>query len=178
MEHDESYAAKTSACHEEFDQNGNPRRVENLHFIDGVLGQGAFGTVRLARRIISDECCHSPPPSAAAHTLSRDNDSHDKSTPKGSGLKYFLSTPRRLTKSHSVPKQESDFFSGEFKIESPPIPLKKTKSPSVVGNLGLFIRSKVSYDVNEDDEQLVAVKIFSKSILKRRKTMEKRQINS
>ena len=148
MEHDESYAVETSACSEEFDQNGNPRRVENLHFIEGVLGQGAFGTVRLARRIMSDGCCDSPP---SPPPLSRN----------GSGLKRILSTPRRLAKSHSVPKQGSDFFSGEFKTESPPILLKETKSPSVVGNLGLFIRSKVSFDIDEDEEQLVAVKIFS-----------------
>jgi serine/threonine protein kinase len=51
------------------------------------------------------------------------------------------------------------------------------KSPSVVGHLGLFIRSKISFDADDDDEQLVAVKIFSKSILKRKRTMQRDKAN-
>jgi hypothetical protein len=30
---------------EKFDEEGNVVKVENLQFIEGVLGQGAFGTV-------------------------------------------------------------------------------------------------------------------------------------
>jgi serine/threonine protein kinase len=36
---------------EEFDCEGNTVKVENLHFLDGILGQGMYGTVRLARRV-------------------------------------------------------------------------------------------------------------------------------
>lgn len=63
---------------------------------------------------------------------------------------------------------------------------KSKKERSVVGKLGLFTPSRCgvsfSFDTDdednidedeEDDEQLVAVKIFSKSILKRRRTMER-----
>ena len=63
---------------------------------------------------------------------------------------------------------------------------KSRKERSVVGKLGLFTPSSrasgVSFsfdtdddseDDDDDDEQLVAVKIFSKSILKRRRTMER-----
>jgi hypothetical protein len=32
----------------EFDKDGNVLKVENLQFIQGVLGQGALGTVHLA----------------------------------------------------------------------------------------------------------------------------------
>jgi serine/threonine protein kinase len=39
---------------EEFDVEGNVVKVENLIFIEGILGQGSFGTVRLARRKISN----------------------------------------------------------------------------------------------------------------------------
>jgi hypothetical protein len=35
---------------EELDEGGNAIRVANLTFIEGILGQGAYGTVRLARR--------------------------------------------------------------------------------------------------------------------------------
>jgi serine/threonine protein kinase len=38
---------------EQLDSDGNTMRVGDLVFIPGVLGQGAFGTVRLARRVIT-----------------------------------------------------------------------------------------------------------------------------
>ncbi|GKY92634.1 hypothetical protein MPSEU_000233500 [Mayamaea pseudoterrestris] len=43
-------AADSDGCDELFDDQGNPLRVANLYFVNGVLGKGAFGTVRLARR--------------------------------------------------------------------------------------------------------------------------------
>ena len=150
-------------CHEEFDPEGNPRRVENLHFIDGVLGTGAFGTVRLAKRILSD-----PPPPPPSPPTSPSTQKHN------SGLKSILSSPRRIAKkSKSEPNRGSDFFSGEFKAEATRNIREQTPSPSVIDNLGLLVRSKVSFDLRHEEEELVAVKIFSKSILKRRRTMER-----
>ena len=43
---------------EEFDDEGNVVKVENLVFIEGILGQGAFGTVRLARRKLNYNAHH------------------------------------------------------------------------------------------------------------------------
>lgn len=180
MEHEEGGTKVTvSACHEEFDNDGNPTRVENLHFIEGVLGQGAFGIVRLARRKLSSSTSSvslTPPPYGQEENANL------------SGLNFIKSPRRRLAKSQSAPDEGSGFFSTEEFFDSAVAaidPLRNRngrkerrknypKSPSVVGNLGLFIRSKISYDEDDDeDEQLVAVKIFSKSILKRRKTMER-----
>ena len=60
----------------------------------------------------------------------------------------------------------------------PTTPLAKRQQgrriPSAVGKLGLFVQSKVSFEMDDGhEEELVAVKIFSKSILKRRRTMER-----
>jgi serine/threonine protein kinase len=68
----------------------------------------------------------------------------------------------------------SDFFNAEIDdgLEIPRQPLPQIKSPPLEGNLGFFICSKASFDHNDDDEQLVAVKILSKSILKWKQMME------
>lgn len=185
---------------EEFDEEGNVTRVGNLLFIEGILGQGAFGTVRLARRKLSTK----------SHVDKR-NLKHTMSTPIGKGsAEPFHSPsasepsktppmrarrPRRyeINKSKSAP-DDSEFFSSdgtggrvrgsELDPQVPPLPQQnspyqgvlrhKHRSPSVVAKLGLFIQSRVSFDHDDDDdEDLVAVKIFSKSILKRRRTMER-----
>jgi len=175
----------TVPCHSEaFDLEGNVIRVGNLHFIDGILGQGAFGTVRLARRKLNDTQDIPQTPS------SLDNDCFvaplSPLTPTGSfGNLHQLNTPtrkrrnRHLMKSRSVPTG-SNLFGGGMEKMLPSIPDRghfnsvslRKKTPSVVGNLGLFIRHKASFD-DQEDEELVAVKIFSKSILKRRRTMER-----
>lgn len=187
-----------------FDEDGNVTEVGNLHFIQGILGQGAFGTVRLARRKIP---------------YARDDHAgkslqHTMSTPAGDGdgnfdpfgAQIFKTPPRRgrrprrfeMSKSKSAP-DDSDFFKAQVTpirsssntsevnkdinamptVQTPAAwnhrEIDRHKSPSVVSKLGLFIQSRVSFDTNEDedDEELVAVKIFSKSILKRRRTMER-----
>lgn len=207
---DDEFMVK-SATKEEFDEDGNVTQVGNLHFIQGILGQGAFGTVRLARRKLNKK--HEEDKKSLRHTLS---------TPlgggKGGGFDPFLGSPasvhvplrgrrprrREISKSKSAPGN-SDFFKGEipgegdstpavdagdyvsaqqqqpqtpenaiFRQQHPP-PERRHKSPSVVSKLGLFIQSRVSFEHDDDDdeEELVAVKIFNKSILKRRRTMER-----
>jgi len=85
---------------------------------------------------------------------------------------------------------ESDFFDVATDCESikvgrldevpfppttPPSKRQGHRLPSAVGKLGLFVQSKVSFEMDDghEQEELVAVKIFSKSILKRRRTMER-----
>jgi len=46
----ESVSSAESAIKEELDGEGNTVKVANLQFIEGVLGTGTYGTVRLARR--------------------------------------------------------------------------------------------------------------------------------
>jgi serine/threonine protein kinase len=280
-DHEDSFQTQQPDEHhsrptEEFDDEGNTIRVENLVFIEGILGQGAFGTVRLARRKFhtNGHCHHGGNGSSSVSVTSV------ATTP---ATPFQGHRPRRgfLDKSVSEPRKKSSFFSEKSDYEmqqeanrsspqtathlpddekkdsnhvsrdtvnastdttpaassrskscvtfstekstrslspqsrkkpeaqaSSPTPshgqhrfLKHRtastpigrrhrgkrfhhhhhhggKSPSVVGNLGLFTRSRSSmnhYDEfgYDDDEQLVAVKIFSKSILKRKRTMER-----
>jgi [calcium/calmodulin-dependent protein kinase] kinase len=255
MEQDNDESAVRFAatpCHEEFDHDGSVTKVENLIFIDGVLGTGAFGTVRLARRKLSSNYqrsatdtrrkklskSQSVPEGASAFFTGKIGEakinnhqplfrgfhrrklSKSQSMPNdGKGSLFFTGIGgfrrRKLSKSQSMPNDDkgSSFFmgigganmnstqplfrgprrrklhksqsmpdvdSGFFTPESPTKAhfhdkrKQSSSSPSVVGNLGLFIRSKISLeDHYVEEEQLVAVKIFSKSILKRRRTMER-----
>jgi serine/threonine protein kinase len=194
MNHPEEINDEQEGGHpnEHFDEDGNIVHVANLFFIQGILGQGAFGTVRLARRKMPQN---------------GDNDTHGGGTPPSppttpEGESYTPGGPitplirrrhRRymMNKSQSAP-DDSDFFTkpnteenNTFLTPERPthnrqrrrVKAQERKSPSVVGKLGLFIQSRVSFDHDHDDddgrEQLVAVKIFSKSILKRRRTMER-----
>ena len=201
---------------EEFDEEGHVVNVANLHFIQGILGQGAFGTVRLARRKLTP-----PPPPPDTPNKGTPGSEEGKVAGTNGGMfsdgteggnvaalaPYAASFPdrrhsrpprrprntKKLAKSKSAPGN-SDFFdlSGEDETSAPATPTgsvtagilaadgknaKQLRSPSVVGNLGLFIRSRSSLTQHHDDddehEQLVAVKLFSKSILKRRRTMER-----
>lgn len=196
MSGDEDLPAKSPTA-EEFDDDGNVTRVGNLHFIDGILGQGAFGTVRLARRKLVPEA-------AKDNSSEKQHLRHAMSTPLGKGAHdpFFrppapvmtpplrARRPRRydMSKSKSAP-DDSDFFKNEdssgtnasaspWVLPSSPLPVRfvtpSHKTPSVVSKLGLFIQSRVSFDNDDDDEEeLVAVKLFNKSILKRRRTMER-----
>ncbi len=119
---------------EEYDKEGNVTKVENLEFIPGILGQGSFGTVRLARRL------HQDPPQQQ-----RDNGS----------LIMRPSASFRYSRSYS------------FEDDS-----------SLMARARLFnrFRSKSrdfggSEIFDDENDQLVAVKIFSKSNLKRRRTI-------
>ncbi|CAJ1942762.1 unnamed protein product [Cylindrotheca closterium] len=203
---------------EAFDEDGNVTRVDNLVFIDGVLGQGAFGTVRLARRKLNESSTvlpspKAPPPKTTPPANSILNNSFfapptSAGTPSNNSTKQTSAEPSKgfesikppksptrnsrrhqRTKSRSVPSGGElfggDLFGGLDKMlqitpsngSSMSIGRSFTqsgkKTPSVVGNLGLFIRQKASFDNDEEAEELVAVKIFSKSILKRRRTMER-----
>lgn len=208
---------------EEFDNEGNVTKVENLVFIDGILGQGeGGGTVRLARRKFlragasSSGSSDGPAarlPAAVTPKALAPPSPHLRCAGKTSGSRR----PRRyfLNKSASAPT-DSSFFSkpwyddcdGDVTEKSAGSERRQSKddlqasprrpctpesvrregptngrnhnikkAPSVVGKLGLFTPSRSSFRFNDNDdeedveEELVAVKIFSKSILKRRRTM-------
>jgi serine/threonine protein kinase len=193
MNHPEEINDEQEGGHpnEHFDEDGNVVHVANLFFIQGILGQGAFGTVRLARRKMpqngnNDTHGGGTPPSLPTTP-------QGESTPGGLISPLIRRRHRRymMNKSHSAP-DDSDFFvkpnteeNNTFLTPERPthnrqrrrVKAQERQSPSVVGKLGLFIQSRVSFDHDHDDddsrEQLVAVKIFSKSILKRRRTMER-----
>lgn len=139
---------------EEFDKEGNVVKVENLEFIPGILGQGAFGTVRLAKRRLGGST-----ESVGSEYRTRRRRSHH-------------------TKSRSVPLGRA-IRSGSFDETRNSVRPDCKRSIST-RRFGLFrSRSRDCVDdhhettENSDNDQLVAVKIFSKSNLKRRRTIER-----
>jgi serine/threonine protein kinase len=144
----------------EFDADGNVVRLGDLTFCEGILGQGECGTVRLARRKQMDK--------DQSVQISDSQTETDASTPTSSDVRFAAN--RRTSdfeRSASVP---SEFlFRGTFSSPS--------SSPS---SRSFFGRSRMlssfttqNSDESENDEELVAVKIFNKSILKRMRTLER-----
>lgn len=139
-----------SELQEQFDEDGNATKVGSLTFVEGILGTGAYGTVRLARRTLT------PPPSISS--------TPDDSQPS-SERKRIRKQGRRnnnFARSASAP-MDSLFFQPHERQR-----LEKSAS-SIVGDL-FSPRRNANDNANE---QLVAVKIFNKSILKRMRTMER-----
>lgn len=183
---------------EEFDSNGDVVRVANLTFISGVLGKGAFGTVRLAKRKLprpereeKNPSSFFPPlpisslprlnplrsPSKCVESkksAENQQDSITKIRPERSRMDL------QFSRSKSEPSGSAFFINQHPDLQSGANP----KTPKVVGRLGLLVRNhsgesaKASFYIDkyaseDEDEQLVAVKIFRKSILKKMRTMER-----
>jgi len=151
---------------EEFDDEGNVVKVENLEFIPGILGQGAFGTVRLARRHLS----------LSSNSRSSSNSSLNSCNKNCSSP---VSPFRRAVRSYSFDEAgESDSsdrytaFRNDFMTKAHHFSLFRSRS-------GDFADEKArdgadnKHNNNNNNDQLVAVKIFSKSNLKRRRTIER-----
>eukprot|EP00529_Nitzschia_sp_RCC80_P005832 CAMPEP_0113494962 /NCGR_PEP_ID=MMETSP0014_2-20120614/29370_1 /TAXON_ID=2857 /ORGANISM="Nitzschia sp." /LENGTH=1001 /DNA_ID=CAMNT_0000388857 /DNA_START=80 /DNA_END=3085 /DNA_ORIENTATION=+ /assembly_acc=CAM_ASM_000159 len=116
-----------------------------------------------------------------SHSHSMAKSSHGNNTPNNDNDDNTERTERVSHQSYGN-RRHSHTHHAERKMRKK----KSRKERSVVGKLGLFTPSSrasgVSFsfdtdddseDDDDDDEQLVAVKIFSKSILKRRRTMER-----
>lgn len=142
---DDEHDDKPSAK-EEFDADGNVVQVGNLFFLPGALGKGAFGTVRLARRKLP-----SSDHSTGEHVRLR----HSISTPTGtnerSRMDIFMSPPQPPNDGHPTP-------------QSPAASRRRRTSSDM---------QPQSSSENDVGEELVAVKIFSKSVLKRCRTMKR-----
>ena len=126
-----------SELKEQFDENGDVLTVGNLTFVEGILGTGSYGIVRLAhRRPLT-------PPLTSAFSVDRNKRSRD---------------PPGLSRSASAPT-DSTFFRCPDRLEK--------STSSLIGDL---FASSFKKEKNDD---LVAVKIFNKSLLKRMRTMER-----
>lgn len=174
---------------EEFDEEGNAIVVGNYEFVEGILGKGSYGTVRLAKR--RGDTTPGPSLSSSIHK-----------TP---------SRPKRLSNSSSMSVPEGQEDNDESEIEKKPIAelnismrgsLRKSSSApygknpfdvdpnkatsnNVVGQLGLMVKNgfqKASsqlgsfFDDDADkrpEDNLYAVKIYEKSLLKKMRTMER-----
>jgi serine/threonine protein kinase len=188
---------------EELDEHGNAIRVANLTFLDGILGTGAYGTVRLARRKRIHPCkqgvIKKPNSCAEVTDESMHSEFSESFSSLNSSISSFASTGERFLRrvssigaqrgspnchrshrakqrnerSNSAPMGD-DFFkmSDEDLRQHGQKHLRPEQKPSTVTK-GHRHRSLGSSPDDEDEYELVAVKIFRKSVLKRKRTMER-----
>jgi serine/threonine protein kinase len=207
---------------EELDDDGNATRVANLTFVEGILGQGAYGTVRLARRTKLPQCeNHTVSNSPDTHAPTVDDKSRNPSNePMDITLTKELSSSLTLTGERFIRRVRSGIagnHDGEttitnvnghhhrtrrherrnsaphedsfFRITKHDDHAKSEKRENHHHHLQLrrdqqhrsfrkntLLDKKNNYNSDGDDndmEELVAVKIFQKSVLKRKRTMER-----
>jgi [calcium/calmodulin-dependent protein kinase] kinase len=196
---------------EHLDAAGNPVSVGNLTFLEGVLGKGAYGTVRLAKRIssnVGEESVSMQSSVSSFGSHNRNNkiaqtksqnehlnnavnsnengmagtcgniSSSISSHPPASTRILSRRAGAERTRSRSAPQGKDPFGFNNNSNSSAPI-LQKA-----IHKLQRH-RSEEGFFSKEDDteqqrqyfqtqkEQLVAVKIFQKSVLKRMRTMER-----
>ena len=186
---------------EEYDDEGNVVKVENLEFIPGTLGQGSFGTVRLARRRSQASAYASLHRSCSTESASSSNSSSCNDG-GGSHENNGFQTPNRrhlhdhykgsTTPTQSVPNNNkssspvstnrsvrSKSFDELGECETGRYTACRNGLVTRAREYGLFRSKSRDYTEeskaksNDDDDQLVAVKIFSKSNLKKRRTIER-----
>lgn len=197
---------------EELDGYGNAVRVANLTFQAGILGKGAYGTVRLAKRKKLK-----PPPLPPEYRLQQQqpSDFSDSFASLNSSISSFASSgekflrrvgsnigggvsrtpansagnggPSRgkgresgIERSNSAPSGDDFFQMSE--VENSIYNLNKRQSmrrPSAIARSASLqgrrysVGSETDDGSSECDYELVAVKIFQKSVLKRKRTMER-----
>lgn len=176
---------------EEFDEEGNAIVVGNYDFVEGILGKGSYGTVRLAKRRGDTTPGHSVASSIhkAPSRPKRLSNSSSMSVPEGqedndeseiekkpiAELNISMRGRGSLRKSSSAPYGKNPFD----------VDPNKATSNNVVGQLGLMVKNgfqKASsqlgsfFDDDADkrpEDNLYAVKIYEKSLLKKMRTMER-----
>ena len=200
----------TTKNDEVYDTDGNPLKVANLTFLEGILGKGAFGTVRLARRTLSGEYARkrsnsgsssfheslsalelgnqcSPDDFLAFDRQQSTRQQHTRIPIKRSAshgrLRRFqrsLSSSSAIGRSLSV-SGDSDFFKlsdheqGVYG-KNRGIHRYMTQEHNKSLHKRTYRVGQRQHEMMEplaENEQLVAVKIFQKSILKRIRTMER-----
>lgn len=172
---------------EELDSCGNAVRVANLTFLSGILGKGAYGTVRLARRMK----VKGPPPAKEEQQQQQQTDLSDSLTSLNSSISSLASSgeklfrrvssirgskPARIERSNSAPAGID-----LFQISAEDNSMQGLKQPRFLPpfrsesmrDRRRSVGNEADYVSNEDDYELVAVKIFQKSVLKRKRTMER-----
>ena len=160
---------------EQFDEHGNVLAVGNYTFVDGILGKGSFGMVRLAKRMgaTSSLSSSSLGQSRQKRAKRHSGDGSMIATPNSSEARGEFERPGRIHKSVSAPYGRDMFAEGK----------KQGASPMVVEQLGLIFKQGIQkasdhlgsfmFDEKEPHDNLYAVKIFHKSLLKKIRTMER-----
>lgn len=136
---------------EQFDEDGNPVHVANLTFVEGILGKGSYGVVRLARRRAdaTEECA------VLGSSKSFDDGSSSGEEGRRKGVPRSASADALL--------QYTDSESGVY----------GKRDSDKLDNMTVASNATDSGDSSIEDKHLVAVKVFQKSILKRNRTMER-----
>jgi serine/threonine protein kinase len=193
---------------EELDSEGSPVKVANIVFIEGILGKGSYGLVRLARRKHIQRGSESSSVSAhQAMSVLQTSKSHDendisidtsnrnrpgqrqppaalRNAPHPTNVRARDNRRRGgLERSASAPSGD-DFFN-LTEAEKNVYGKKDTAQHAHNSRIHKLLHRNHSIshksrsaslgemDDDSEDEQLVAVKIFQKSILKRSRTMER-----
>jgi serine/threonine protein kinase len=168
---------------EVYDEAGNLTQVGDLTFLEGIIGKGSYGTVRLARRnrnLTGDE--ENPTTDGRVITepieLPEVEPEDVTNTPISLDRRQRRISSRRgsLTKSRSAPVGDNFFkmTDTEQQIHGLTSPLQK--AAATIHSLLKSSSSLLGSDHEEkehDQANLVAVKIFSKSLLKRKRHMER-----
>jgi serine/threonine protein kinase len=212
---------------EKFDDDGNVLSVGNFEFVEGILGKGSYGTVRLAKRAGDPTPMTTPlstsqhssvkPPSSVSKSLNtppvkprrrlhhlNSNSSIKSANTQNSNSNVAMkdestgsspmTVPRRKLR-HRFHRSGSDGDesmnatlqrSSSAPYGKDPFSTPKEKIPKVVGHLGLMVKQSLQKASSQlgsfltDDEgnhkpadNLYAVKIFHKSLLKKIRTMER-----
>ena len=163
---------KTPTPTEEFDEEMNVIKVENLVFIPGILGRGNFGTVRLAKRKLSG--CNSSN-SSSCHNSVQTSPQRRKNASEPARSSIFNKFTADESTENDGGKHNSFRRGLRHAFSTPPTHEYKNRRQNNYTNLKIFSRSTENIDSDEetDNDQLVAVKILSKSNLKRRRTIER-----
>jgi serine/threonine protein kinase len=165
---------------EQFDEEGNILTVGNYKFVDGTLGKGSFGTVRLAQLMEGPSTPLSTPIGRSQHVTQKRH--------SGDGSMTAM-TPTKLDEKMNKVDMRTARKEARRKTASAPYgqdPFAEDKGKVVptmaVGQLGLIVKhglKKASdqlgsfFDEKPQADNLYAVKIFHKSLLKKMRTMER-----
>ena len=136
--------------HEELDCNGDALRVGNLKFVEGILGRGAYGTVRLASRDREPRQTHTRRKTRSSRRLAR-----SISAPAGKAV-FGSDHKEHFRREHSTTR----FMARDDELQD-----EDQRNATRTRSFDL--------DDETEEEELVAVKIFRKSLLKRIRTMER-----
>ena len=168
---------------EQFDQEGNVLSVGNYEFVEGMLGKGSYGTVRLAKRT-GDPTPISTPLSISRHMRRRRSiDSPAPITPTNleGRMKDDIGNDNDERK-RSDRRRSSSAPSGTDPFAPFAEDKNKANSAMGVGQFGLLVKHGLRKattqlgsffdDEKEPADNLYAVKIYHKSLLKKMRTME------
>ncbi len=183
---------------EEFDEFGNVTSVANIKFTDKVLGEGSFGTVRLAIRSSEIPLVHNIERSSSKDVDDSNNTNNNDVVEQKPSARRVNSSSNFASSFHS----EGDIWSNtNFDPRSSAATTGSHDTwdnPNILNDNSLMLGNTIiggcqgesnvllsdtNDDDKEEDDQVVAVKIYSKFALKKRKEMsisrrrEKRRVS-